>query len=492
MTKIKMLNDRIIFDGHADSRQECETITLMCDNLDKSKDFKTVRYESGYAEFEKVGKTEELKFVSEPMNCTIKFDSHVTKVEVTNEYDETYTWTTSGQTFLINGNSPTTYIFTVTLENGFEINTVQATEAEQYEILSFSNNQITAKTYSSGIGSGFTITTKDVATGLKQVIDVSELPGWVALATGNHQITIKTKASGYVDSAASNAVTVSKAAVSPYTITTVLTNCTGASNNPTTIATGERVTLNFTANDGYGMKSLKVVGAETGDTIWFDKTLKVPIYNPTSNVTITVGAVVQLESPQNVTINGTTLSWNEVTNASGYYIYANGSDIGYADADGSTASKSVDLTTLYGWDDLSDGTYSITVKAQAAGSSEYANSNQSSAVSVTKVSAGYKVYISGSQDTTMGGYAYYSTDNGATWKDLGGGYSWSATNELVGTFTQIKFKIEADAHKLMPYCDLSSTELGLSLSASNGETQISDNYELTKDITDLTFTAVGP
>ena len=140
MTKIKMLNDRIIFDGHADSRQECETITLMCDNLAKSKDFKTIRYESGYAEFEKVGKTEELKFVSEPMNCTINFDSHVTKVEVTNEYDETYTWTTSGQTFLINGNSYTTYIFTVTLENGFEINTVQATEAEQYEILSFSNN----------------------------------------------------------------------------------------------------------------------------------------------------------------------------------------------------------------------------------------------------------------------------------------------------------------------------------------------------------------
>lgn len=216
MTKIKMLNDRIIFDGHADSRQECETITLLCDNLAQSKDFKTIRYESGYAEFEKVGKTEELKFVSEPMNCTINFDSHVTKVEVTNEYEDTYTWTTSGQTFLINGNSYTTYIFTVTLENGFEISTVQATEAEQYEILSFSNNQITAKTYYSGIGSGFTITTKAAAT--KQTIDVSTLAGWATLATGNHQITIKTKASGYVDSAASNAVTISKAA-SGYTVT---------------------------------------------------------------------------------------------------------------------------------------------------------------------------------------------------------------------------------------------------------------------------------
>lgn len=422
----------------------------------------------------------------EPSTMTIIFDSHVIKVTSTGIAD--YEWTTSGQSVDVGGYGGTTYYATVTLEDGYEIANVTSTDSN-YNLLTFSGNVISFRTEYAGMGTGFTITTKAAAP--KQTIDVSELSGWANLSTGNHQITIKTKASGYADSAASNAVTVSKA-VAPYTITTVLTNCTGATNNPTTIAVGERVTLNFTANDGYGMKSSKVVGAEAGATIQTDKTLKVPIYNPTSNVTITVGAVVQLESPQNVKINGTTLSWNEVANALGYYIYANGSDIGYVGADGSTASKSVDLTTLYGWDDLSDGTYSITVKAQAAGSSEYANSNQSSAVSVTKVSAGYKVYISGSQDTTMGGYAYYSTDNGTTWKDLAGGYSWSATNELVGTFTQIKFKIEADAHKLMPYCDLSSTELGLSLSASNGETQISDNYELTKDITDLTFTAVGP
>ena len=488
MTDIRMTDDRIIFNGHADTKQECETITLMCDNLAQSKDFKTIRYESGYAEFEKVGKTKELKFaVPEPTTMTINFDSHVIKVTSTGLSD--YEWTTSGQSVDVGGYGGTTYYATVTLEDGYEIANVTSTDSN-YNLLTFSGNVISFRTTSSGMGEGFTITTKVAA--IKQVIDVSTLSGWANLATGNHQITVKTKASGYADSAASNAVTVSKAAVSPYTITTVLTNCTGASNNPTTIATGERVTLNFTANDGYGMKSLNVVGAETGADSWTDKTLKVPIYNPTSNVTITVGAVVQLESPQNVTINGTTLSWNEVTNALGYYIYANDSDIGSVGADGSITIKSVDLTTLYGWDDLSDGTYSITVKAIAYSSSEYANSNQSSAVSVTKVSAGYKVYISGNQYTTMGGYAYYSTDNGATWETLAGGYEWSATNELVGTFTQIKFKIEADAHPLMPYCDLSSTELGLSLSASNGETQISDNYELTKDITDLTFTATGP
>lgn len=217
MTKIKMLNDRIIFDGHADSRQECETITLMCDNLAKSKDFKTIRYESGYAEFEKVGKAEELKFPppAEPTFMTVNFDSHVIKVEATNEFADTYTWTTSGQELSVVGNGGTIYYATVTLEDGYEIDTVTGGD---YNLLTFSGNEISFRTDSFGMGSGFTITTKVAAT--KQTIDVSTLSGWANLATGNHQITIKTKASGYVDSAASNAVTVSKAA-SGYKLTII-------------------------------------------------------------------------------------------------------------------------------------------------------------------------------------------------------------------------------------------------------------------------------
>lgn len=313
MTKIKLLNDRIIFDGHADTRQECETITLMCDNLAQSKDFKTVHYESGYAEFEKVGKTDELKFVFAKGEVTIVFDSHITKVE--NSYGSV---TTSGSA-LATSDAIDPETFTVTLEDGYIIDTVvlDNTDAEAYGSLgSIGETSFTVHPGYGAIGGTITITSKIPAA--KQTIDVSTLAGWANLATGNHQITVKTKASGYADSAASNAVTVAKAA------------------------------------------------------------------------------------------------------------------------------------------------------------------------------SGYKVYISGSQDTNMGGYAYYSTDNGSTWETLAGGYGWSATDELVGTFTQIKFKIEADTHKLGPYCDLSSTALGLSLSASNGETQISDNYELTKDITDLTFTAAGP
>ena len=202
-----MLNDRIIFDGHADSRQECETITLMCDNLAKSKDFKTVRYESGYAEFEKVGKAGELKFVPAKSQVTVVFDSHITKVE--NTYGSV---TTSGDT-LTTSDAINPETFTVTLEDGYVIDTVVLDNGDAEldgSLGSIGETSFTVYPGYDGIGGTITITSKIPTP--KQTIDVSTLAGWANLATGNHQITIKTKASGYADSAASNAVTVSKAA----------------------------------------------------------------------------------------------------------------------------------------------------------------------------------------------------------------------------------------------------------------------------------------
>lgn len=209
MTKIKMLNDRIIFDGHADSRQECETITLMCDNLAQSKDFKTIRYESGYAEFEKVGKTEELKFAPPTeCSCTMIFDDGVISVACAQDAtgsQPSFTWNNSGE-------SNTGYfegecIFPVTLAPGRILDTVVSSEYNDYVVID--ENQFQGM-FTTGADFTITITTKAAAT--KQTIDVSTLSGWANLSTGNHQITIKTKASGYADSAASNAVTVSKAA----------------------------------------------------------------------------------------------------------------------------------------------------------------------------------------------------------------------------------------------------------------------------------------
>lgn len=62
MTKITVYNKGIIIDGHADTKEECETITLLCDSLAKDNNFKQIAYDKGYAAFKKVGKTNNLMF----------------------------------------------------------------------------------------------------------------------------------------------------------------------------------------------------------------------------------------------------------------------------------------------------------------------------------------------------------------------------------------------------------------------------------------------
>lgn len=72
-TKIISSAERIIFSGHANTRDECETISLACEELAKSDKFRTVKYGSGYAEFEKASSARELTF---PPNSTIEILSN--------------------------------------------------------------------------------------------------------------------------------------------------------------------------------------------------------------------------------------------------------------------------------------------------------------------------------------------------------------------------------------------------------------------------------
>jgi hypothetical protein len=230
MTNIKILKDRIIFDGHADTRQECETITLMCDNLAQSKNFKTVRYESGYAEFEKVGATNELKFVRISATVYMVWDSGVVSVTGPNGHE----FTTSGSSYesdTLYDSSASDYNVTVSLKQGYIIDTVvgSSEEASSVTVSDVTDNSFVLDmndAFAMGGSVTYTITTKQgTITPTKQTIDVSTLSGWESLASGNHAITVKTKASGYKDSAASNAVTVSKAGAS-YNVTV-----TGSNNN---------------------------------------------------------------------------------------------------------------------------------------------------------------------------------------------------------------------------------------------------------------------
>ena len=222
MTNIQFLKDRIIIDGHAETKQECETITLLCDNLAKSKDFKTVRYESGYAEFEKVGQADELKFVSAPTeeaDITLIWDSGITSVTgVPNDTGGSYTWTASNTTKTVTAifGDYETITYTPVLKDGYVIDTVttnnaNSSVADTINIADDKKSFAVSLLYPHQYGT-ITITTKQATPVTKQKIDLSTLSGWANLANGSHQITVKAKASGYGDSAASNAVSVEKAA----------------------------------------------------------------------------------------------------------------------------------------------------------------------------------------------------------------------------------------------------------------------------------------
>ena len=154
--------------------------------------------------------------------------------------------------------------------------------------------------------------------------------------------------------------------VETYNITYNLTNCTGASTNPTTINEGTTATLSFVSNDGYSFPdTITVSGVES--YTWDKSTGTLTLTNATGDVSITINCivvypkinsftyhgkqinnisgkpiryvhymgntyemvyVVQLATPQNVTADGTTVSWDEVENATSYEICADGTSIG--------------------------------------------------------------------------------------------------------------------------------------------------------------------
>ena len=88
-----------------------------------------------------------------------------------------------------------------------------------------------------------------------------------------------------------------------------------------------------------------------------------------------IGTGEQLATPQNVTADRATVSWNAVENATWYEILVGSSDFG------AVYTTSVNLRELPGWESLTDGEYSVTIVAKADG---YIDSDPS-AVSVEKV-----------------------------------------------------------------------------------------------------------
>lgn len=120
-----------------------------------------------------------------------------------------------------------------------------------------------------------------------------------------------------------------------YTITTTLTNCTGASANATKIQENGDLTLTFTANSGYELPTGISVTNVTSYN-WNKATGVLAISKPTEDVTIeivAVNALPQLSTPTNVAVTDTTLTFDEVANATSYEVFVDNVSIGTVEVD---------------------------------------------------------------------------------------------------------------------------------------------------------------
>lgn len=127
-----------------------------------------------------------------------------------------------------------------------------------------------------------------------------------------------------------NTVTITVACTKiTYSITENLTNVTATGTHPTSIAYGESVTLIYAASTNYKLPDTITV---TGAThTWANDSGTLVLSNPTGDVAITITGVVsaqKLDTPQNLSISGDILTFDEVDHAEEYEVYANGISIG--------------------------------------------------------------------------------------------------------------------------------------------------------------------
>lgn len=159
MARMRVQGSRIMISGHETTNEECNAVTLMCDEMAKSKDFRLVEYRPGYAEFEAVGKAEDLKFLPSPGDLIISFDSHITEVSMT-DAGGLHKWTTSGQSIGTMAQDGTLYTFNVTLADGYILDQATGLGGEGGSISTVEETSFTANASNGGISGAITLTSK--------------------------------------------------------------------------------------------------------------------------------------------------------------------------------------------------------------------------------------------------------------------------------------------------------------------------------------------
>lgn len=184
MNEIKILSDRIIINGHADTREQCETATLLANLLlAQGSGFNCVEYRSGYAEFKKsdvVKLTDsELKFPPRPASWTITFiwDGNIENVVLSNS-SETHTYTASGEAFTLNYG--TNYTVTVNCSNGYILDTISGVDYTDKTNNSFVINAAGKL----GVQSTITLTSKSAA--FDGTINITKSAGVILKTEGKY------------------------------------------------------------------------------------------------------------------------------------------------------------------------------------------------------------------------------------------------------------------------------------------------------------------
>ena len=128
-------------------------------------------------------------------------------------------------------------------------------------------------------------------------------------------------------------------------------------NKPAIMRRNGQVVLGDAGGITFQFIAIDLDGNELGAT----EQIKVESVSTETVTEVQATFLAKLATPQNVTANGTTVSWDAVENATSYDVYADDTVLL-----GSVASQSsVDLTTLSGWATLAPGKHTLQIVARA-------------------------------------------------------------------------------------------------------------------------------
>lgn len=221
---LRIIDNKVIFDGHAENSSDCHTLTLLCNLLQKNT--KTIDYRAGYAEFELEDIPSENRFLLSDTQTFYINDILVT-VAAAQQIDDAFvigatldirlSFSQDGVTVHNAGTvaCKVKLVSDLDLNSYFSITSIPSIAPGGTALLPFLDDIKLRSILSSDgqeISEGDIISdngTKLTVSKIKSV-DLTTLPGWSSLSGGTHNITIVAKAAGYIDSEKSAGVEVTK------------------------------------------------------------------------------------------------------------------------------------------------------------------------------------------------------------------------------------------------------------------------------------------